>query len=157
MEEATRRRRGRPLGSKNKRFSLAQTIRQFCETKKYDPVQALYDIATFQDKDPDGNPVLWEAQHVIKARIWLADAVQNEKLHPELAAGLTSDSGQLTLAFIAADDNPALPGTTAAEVDPGIHGSIPVQRSGDSQAVREDGLRDKQTHPGDFSVLSADA
>ena len=74
-----------------------------------------------------------------------------------LAAGLTSDSGQLTLAFIAADDNPALPGTTAAEVDPGIHGSIPVQRSGDSQAVREDGLRDKQTHPGDFSVLSADA
>jgi len=136
-----RRGRGRPPGSRNRRFVLATTVRKYCEEHQFDPVAALHAIATFTDVDPKGNPILWDQVHVYKARQWLADMLHNNKMGQELGDILEGDGSQYSLEFITSEPaHIALPGAPVTSEPAPVVRSEPIYGAGDPSPVWENGI-----------------
>jgi len=142
MAEA-RRKRGRPKGSKNKRFSLSATVAQFCEQNQYDPLEKLHAIATFTDYDDNGQVIPWDMDRVFKAREWLADAVYNKKIHASLEVTDGTGGGQIQFGFIEGDSGFSLPGESQPESAAGTVGERALPSAGDSSQIRQDGIGDQ--------------
>jgi len=133
--EPTKRPRGRPKGSKNKRVNLSEaSVERICEYHKFNPTEKLIRIANNDDGDTQ-----WPISLRYQAAAKLHDSIHNNKSLPGVKDG--SSDTQYEIVFLESSDDFELPGEGGPEGAAGVLPETPFQRLGMSSQDGEDCVR----------------
>lgn len=139
--QPTKRARGRPKGSRNKRKLLSTaTVREICDFHKFNPIEKLIRIAQDDDWDENGKRINWPQLSQQRATEKLADYIHGNKRGVPGELLENDNSGQYNLVFIEASEDFQLPGEAGTEGAEVVLRPEQVQRAGLPQAHGEDGL-----------------